>query len=211
MSDAEARLAWHSGADAIGLVSHMPSGPGVIADELIARIVRTVPPPVATFLLTCKQDAASIIAQQRICRSNTIQLVDHVPHAELVQLRDALPGISLVQVIHVNDESSIQEAVKAAPFVDAILLDSGNQKLLVKELGGTGRTHDWRISAQIRQALDALPIPKPAFLAGGLHAGNVREAIAAVQPHGLDVCSGVRTDGHLDPAKLAALVIAVCL
>ncbi len=208
-SQVEARLAWEMGADALGLVSQMPSGPGVISDELIAQIAQQVPPPVATFLLTCKQDAVSIIAQHRLCRSSTIQLVDEVPPDELHQLREALPGISLVQVIHVVDESSVQEAVNAAPLVDAILLDSGNQKLPIKELGGTGRTHDWRISAKIREALSTLPQPKPVFLAGGLHAGNVADALATVQPHGLDVCSGVRTDGRLDPGKLAALMAAL--
>lgn len=208
-SQVEARLAWEMGADALGLVSQMPSGPGVISDELIAQIVQQVPPPVATFLLTSKQDATSIIAQHRLCRSSTIQLVDEVPPDELHQLREALPGISLVQVIHVVDESAVQEAINAAPRVNAILLDSGNQKLPIKELGGTGRTHDWRISAKIREALSALPQPKPLFLAGGLHAGNVADAMVAVQPHGLDVCSGVRTDGRLDAGKLAALLAAL--
>ena len=91
-----------------------------------------------------------------------------------------------------------------APFVDALLLDSGNQKLAVKELGGTGRVHDWRISRRIRDAVDV-----PLFLAGGLNAGNVAAAVAAVQPHGVDVCRGVRTDGKLDPAKLRAFVAAM--
>jgi phosphoribosylanthranilate isomerase len=209
MSQAEAQLAWLSGADALGLVTQMPSGPGVISDALAAQIVRSVPPPVATFLLTSRQDAASIVAQHRVCRSNTIQLVDDVPLAELRALREQLCGISLVQVIHVADESSVDQALRVAPLVDAILLDSGNQKLAVKELGGTGRTHDWRISQRIRQALDALPQPKPLFLAGGLNASNVREAIDAVQPHGLDICSGVRTEGRLDEAKLHALMNAL--
>lgn len=209
MSEAEARLAWRMGADALGLVSQMPSGPGVIADGLIAHIASTVPPPLATFLLTSLRDAPAIVAQHRQCRSNTIQLVDTVAEDDLRQLREALPGIALVQVIHVSDASSVNEALRVAPLVDAILLDSGNQKLPLKELGGTGRTHDWRISSHIRQALDALPQPKPMFLAGGLHAGNVREAIAVVQPHGLDVCSGVRTYGRLDASKLAALIAAL--
>ncbi len=209
MSQTEARLAWGLGADALGLVSQMPSGPGVIADDLIAQIASRVPPPVATFLLTSLRDAPAIIAQHRHCRSSTIQLVDTIAEDDLRQLREALPGIALVQVIHVSDASSVDEALRVAPLVDAILLDSGNQKLPVKELGGTGRTHDWRISARIARALDALPQPKPMFLAGGLHAGNVREAIKAVQPHGLDVCSGVRTDGRLDASKLAALIAAL--
>jgi phosphoribosylanthranilate isomerase len=197
----EARLAISAGASAVGLVSAMPSGPGPIADSLIAEIAAVVPPPIATFLLTCRQDADSIIEQHSLCRTSTLQLVDSMAPAELEKLRARLPGIRLVQVIHVGGEESIDEARMIAPFVDALLLDSGNQKLAVKELGGTGRVHDWRISRRIRDAVDV-----PLFLAGGLNAGNVAAAVAAVQPHGVDVCSGVRTDGKLDAAKLHAFV-----
>ena len=200
----EARLAISSGASAIGLVSAMPSGPGPIADSLIAEIAAVVPPPIATFLLTCRQDADSIIEQHSLCRTSTLQLVDSMAPTELEKLRARLPGIRLVQVIHVGGEESIDEARMIAPFVDALLLDSGNQKLAVKELGGTGRVHDWRISRRIRDAVDV-----PLFLAGGLNAGNVAAAVAAVQPHGVDVCSGVRTDGKLDAAKVRAFVAAM--
>ena len=200
----EARLAISAGASAVGLVSAMPSGPGPIADSLIADIAAIVPPPIATFLLTCRQDADSIIEQHSMCRTSTLQLVDSMAPAELEKLRARLPGIKLVQVIHVGGEESIDEARMIAPFVDALLLDSGNQKLAVKELGGTGRVHDWHISRRIRDAVDV-----PLFLAGGLNAGNVAAAVAAVQPHGVDVCSGVRTEGKLDAAKLHAFVAAM--
>jgi phosphoribosylanthranilate isomerase len=195
----EATLAISAGASALGLVSAMPSGPGVIDEASIADIAKQVPPGIATFLLTSRQDADAIIDQQLRCRPNTLQLVDHVAEAELIKLRRALPGISLVQVIHVTGSESIEEARAAAPFVDAILLDSGNQKLAVKELGGTGRTHDWTISAKIRELCG-----KPLFLAGGLKAENVADAVAQVRPFGLDICSGVRTDGRLDAIKLRA-------
>ena len=193
----EAALAIKHGAAALGLVSAMPSGPGVIDEETIARIAATVPPGVATFLLTSRHDAASIIAQQRRCRVNTLQLCDTVEPDGHARLRDALPGIALVQVIHVTGEESLDEAIAAAPNVDALLLDSGNQKLAVKELGGTGRTHDWRISRQIVAA-----VRTPVFLAGGLTPENVTAAIHEVRPFGLDVCSGLRTDGRLDADKV---------
>ena len=199
----EAHLAISCGASALGLVSAMPSGPGVVDEELIAQIIRTVPPPIATFLLTARQDADAIIEQQRRCRPNTVQLVDTVAESEVKRLRQALPGIALVQVIHVTGPESVDEACAIAPHVDAILLDSGNQKLAVKELGGTGRTHDWAISRRIRERCG-----KPLFLAGGLNADNVRNAIDQVQPYGLDLCSGVRTDGKLDATKLRAFVAA---
>lgn len=194
----EAELAIRYGASALGLVSAMPSGPGVIDEDLITEIAAKVPPPIATFLLTSKQDVDSIIEQHRRLRTNTIQIVDRLERGSYADLRAALPGISLVQVVHVNGEQSVEEAVTVSPHVDAILLDSGNQTLSVKELGGTGRTHDWTISRKIRDAARV-----PIFLAGGLKAENVADAIRAVQPFGLDLCSGVRTDGKLDEGKLA--------
>ncbi len=193
----EAKLAIKYGASALGLVSAMPSGPGPISEELIAEIVKHIPVGIASFLLTSKQDAASIIAQQRKTKANTLQLVDSVSVDVYKILRKELPGISIVQVIHVVDESSIDEAQSVAPFVDMILLDSGNPTLAVKELGGTGRKHNWNVSRKIVES-----ISKPVFLAGGLNAENAREAIDYVQPYGLDLCSGVRTNRMLDEKKL---------
>jgi phosphoribosylanthranilate isomerase len=193
----EAAMAVEAGASALGLVSEMPSGPGVISDQLIAEIVATVPPAIGTFLLTCRQRVAEIVAQQRACRTNTIQICDHLTHGTHEELKRALPGISIVQVVHVTGPESVVEATNVAPHVDAILLDSGNQKLAVKELGGTGRTHDWRLSRRIRARVQV-----PLFLAGGLTPENVARAVAEVEPFGLDLCSGVRTDGKLDAEKL---------
>jgi phosphoribosylanthranilate isomerase len=200
----EAAMAVAAGASALGLVSRMPSGPGVISDELIAEIAETVPPAIGTFLLTSRQSVDEIIAQQHACRTNTIQICDRLARGSHRELKQALPGISIVQVVHVTGPESVDEAVAVAPHVDAILLDSGNQKLAVKELGGTGRTHDWTLSRTIRERIEA-----PLFLAGGLTAENVVDAIAAVQPFGLDLCSGVRTGGKLDPSKLNAFFAAV--
>lgn len=203
-SVAEAQLAIRYGADAIGLVSAMPSGPGPIDETLIAEISAAVPPPVATFLLTCLRDADAIIAQQRRCATNTLQLVDAVPVTAYATLRGALPGIRIVQVIHVLDEQSLREANQIAPHVDSLLLDSGNPHLAIKELGGTGRVHDWTHSRRI-----VTDCGKPVFLAGGLRADNVRAAIDAVAPFGIDLCSSVRTNGRLDEEKLAAFFAAL--
>lgn len=203
-SIAEAAFAIAHGASALGLVSHMPSGPGVVDEARIADIIATVPPPIATFLLTSATDVAAIIAQQHRMRPTTLQLVDHLSADVHTALRDALPGITLVQVVHVEDEASVSYALAAAPNVDALLLDSGRLNAPVKELGGTGRTHDWSLSRRIRDHAG-----KPIFLAGGLRAVNVAEAIHTVEPFGLDLCTGVRTDGALDPRKVEAFMRAV--
>ena len=200
----EAALAIAYGASALGLVSAMPSGPGVIGEEQIAEIAATVPPPIATFLLTSKQDVEAIVAQQRRCRTNCLQLCDCLTSGAHADLRTALPGIKIVQVIHVTGPESVDEAVAIAPLVDAILLDSGNPALAVKELGGTGRSHDWTLSLRIRERVNI-----PMFLAGGLNASNVAQAMQAVAPFGLDLCSGVRKAGRLDPQKLREFFAAV--
>ena len=195
----EAWLAIEHGASAVGLVSAMPSGPGPIPEELIAEIAATIPPGVSSFLLTCHQDAEAIIDQQRRLGVNTIQICDRLPAESYARLREELPGVALVQVVHVTGAEAVDEAIAIAPEVDAILLDSGNQSLPIKELGGTGRTHDWSLSRKIREAIGI-----PLYLAGGLKPENVAAAIEQVRPFGIDVCSGLRTEGRLDPQKLAA-------
>jgi phosphoribosylanthranilate isomerase len=204
-SVAEARLAIDAGAAALGLVSAMPSGPGVIDEATIAEVAAAVADAnVASFLLTAHTDAAAIVDQHRRCRTTTLQLVDALAPRELRELRRALPRVTLVQVIHVSGPASLDEALAAAPMVDALLLDSGNPLLAVKQLGGTGRTHDWAVSRAILEQAGV-----PVWLAGGLHAGNVREAVATVQPHGLDLCSSVRSEGRLDAARLRAFFDAL--
>ena len=193
----EARLAVDFGASALGLVGHMPSGPGVISDPLIAKIARIVPPGVASFLLTSEMSSAGIIRHQQRVHTNTLQLVDRVSPDVYSAIRTELPAIKIVQVVHVLDETSIGQALAAAVHVDALLLDSGNPNLAIKQLGGTGRLHDWRLSRSIVEQAGI-----PVFLASGLNPENARRAIETVGPFGLDICSGVRSGGHLDPVKL---------
>ncbi len=203
-SKQEAFDAIEFGASALGLVGEMPSGPGVISDTEILEIAREVPPPIATFLLTSETDSQKIIGHHKRVHTNTIQIVDELKDKDYRAIREALPNTKLVQVVHVLDESSIDEALELSESVDAILLDSGNPNLSVKELGGTGRTHNWGLSRKIVEQCK-----KPVFLAGGLKPENVREAIETVQPFGLDLCSGVRTDGRLDTRKLEAFFMQV--
>jgi phosphoribosylanthranilate isomerase len=200
----EASLAIAYGASAIGLVSEMPSGPGVIPETLIREIAASVSPSVSTFLLTSRTEPSEIADQHRSCVTTTIQLVDRVGARAYRELREALPGVRLVQVVHVTGPESLEEAVDVSRRADALLLDSGKPDLAVKQLGGTGRVHDWEVSRAIRDAVDV-----PIFLAGGLGPDNVAEAVRAVQPFAVDVCSGLRTEGLLDEAKLRDFVAAL--
>ena len=200
----EAKLAIDHGADAIGLVGKMPSGPGPIPDWLIAEIVKTIHPPIASFLLTSEQSSEEIIYHVKKVDTNTVQIVDELTTGTYSDIRTALPHLKIVQVIHVTDEESIDEAIRISPDVDALLLDSGNPKASFKTLGGTGNVHNWDLSREIVKAVNI-----PVFLAGGLHANNVRQAIETVRPFAVDICSGVRTEGRLDPGKLDAFIKAV--
>ena len=200
----EARLAVAYGAAAIGLVGRMPSGPGTITDELIHAIAKTVPPPIQTFLLTSETTTDNIIEHHRKVNTTTIQIVDALSGREYHKIREAIPNVQLVQVIHVLDEGSIKEAIEISEFVDAILLDSGNPNLPTKVLGGTGKTHNWDLSKKIREEISL-----PVFLAGGINKDNIKKAIEYVQPYGIDLCSSVRTSGQLDESKLEDLFNAL--
>ncbi len=198
-------MAIAAGADAVGLVGRMPSGPGPIPDATILEIAAAVPPPTATFLLTSEVTPSAVVAHVKRTAVNTVQLVDEdVDTGVYDALRDALPSVRIVQVIHVQDNASIERAFAVAGRVDALLLDSGNPSAAVRELGGTGRVHDWSISRSIVEHVDV-----PVFLAGGLTAANVGEAVRGVQPFGVDLCSGVRTNGKLDHQKVRSFTNAL--
>ena len=155
-------------------------------------------------LLTCATRVEDVVEQHRRCGTGAIQLVDALPEGGHAELRAQLPGIALLQVVHVTGPESVEEALRVAPFVDALLLDSGNPGAKVKELGGTGRRHDWGISRKIVESS-----AKPVFLAGGLRPDNIADAAGVVDPFGFDVCTGVRSDGRLDPNKLRAFTAAL--
>ncbi|MXP26260.1 phosphoribosylanthranilate isomerase [Altererythrobacter indicus] len=203
-SPQEAHLAVQAGADALGLVARMPSGPGPIPDTMIATVTAVVPPPVATFLLTSETTAEAISAHVRATNPATVQVVSHIAPEESEKLARLEPHVRRVQVIHVEGPEALDLIPAYAPHVHAFLLDSGRPNAAIAELGGTGRAHDWEVSAAFVRSTE-----RPVFLAGGLSARNVAEAIRQVRPYGLDLCSGVRTNGRLDPEKLAAFMMAV--
>ena len=192
------------GADALGLVGKMPSGPGPIPDWLIAEIAKTIHPPIASFLLTSNQSSEEIIHHVRLADTNTVQIVDELTSGTYRDIRVSLPYLKIVQVIHVSGSESIAQALRISTEVDALLLDSGNPNAANKTLGGTGNIHDWELSREIVRNVSV-----PVFLAGGLNAQNVKHAIETVRPFGVDVCSGVRTNGKLDPDKLKGFIMAV--
>lgn len=201
----EARLAAEAGAGFLGLVGEMPSGPGPIADPEIAAIAQAAPPGATPVLLTSRTGAGEIADHVRATGVRAVQIVRTVPPGVRFELRGLLPGLTVLQVVHVEDASALAVAEEAARGADYLLLDSGRPSAAVPELGGTGRVHDWGVSAEI-----VVRSPVPVFLAGGLRPDNVAAAVAAVRPQGVDVCSGLRDgEGRLDPGRLHAFVTAL--
>ncbi len=200
-SEEEVHQALNAGATALGFVGPMPNGPGIIPLSVISKLIQLVPAQVDTFLLTSARSASKIAKEVSLTGCNTVQIVDEIDLSEYPKLKNLIPGISLVQVIHVLSDRSIDMVHSVMPFVDMILLDSGNPLATQKSLGGTGRTHDWQISQKIRKMVSV-----PLYLAGGLNPTNIREAICTVNPDGVDVCTGVRTQGKLDSNKLRLFI-----
>jgi len=200
----EAEVAIQAGADALGLVGAMPSGPGAIKDDAIQAIARDLPAGISAFLLTQECAADAIMDHVSRCHVTTVQIVNHIAARELRRLRELMPALRIVQVIHVEGTEALQLLEEYEEFAHSFLLDSGSPAASIPLLGGTGRIHDWSVSAEfVRRSR------RPVFLAGGLSPSNVAEAIQLVRPYGLDICSGLRTDGRLDVRKLASYIAAI--
>lgn len=202
--EGEIALADRARADAVGLVGPMPSGPGQLDDATIARLAAATPPPVMSVLLTSRTEAPAIVAHARAAATDAVQIVSPLPPGVGARVREALPDVTVIRVIHVASAAAVEEALRAAAEADMLLLDSGMPTAAVPTLGGTGRAHDWALSAEI-----VGQSPVPVWLAGGLTPDNVGDAVAQVRPFGVDVCSGLRPRGPLDPARLHAFVTAV--
>ncbi len=200
----EAKQAIDAGADAIGLVASMPSGPGPIADKKIQEVARAVPGAMSV-LLSSRISFEALHEHVALCRPGALQLVDRVDPDTRSRLKETFPGLTVIQVVHVKKGIFSEALDEAVPHSDMLLLDSGNPDAIEnRELGGTGRVHDWSESARIIQHS-----PIPVWLAGGLTPGNVGRAIRMTQPYGVDICSGLRPTGALDSELLASFVNAV--
>jgi phosphoribosylanthranilate isomerase len=201
-SPEEARMATRAGADLLGLVGPMPTGPGVVTERAAREIAAQALPWATPVLLTACQCTDEIIEHAARVGVRAVQIVNHVEPGTLAGLARQAPGLALIQVIHVEDAGALDLIAAYQPHVSAFLLDSGRPS--AQELGGTGRVHDWEVSAEfVRRS------KRPVFLAGGLTPENVAEAVGRVRPAGLDLCTGIRIDGALDAGRLAAFMGAV--
>lgn len=197
----DARAAVDAGSDAIGcLVGLDDDVPDRVETGAAREIFASLPPFVARVLVTHRTAVTDVVDLARVTGAQVVQLHGAFPLDAIPELRRASPHLSIVKCAHVVDEGSIDEALRAAEAADAVLLDSRT----ADRVGGTGRVHDWSISARI-----VARSPKPVILAGGLTPENVADAIERVHPWGVDVNSGVRgPDGLKSHARIRAFVAA---
>ncbi len=189
------------GTDAVGFIVDAPKSPRNLSLEAAKKLITAVPIFVKTVLVTVLKDPERIVSLYESLKPDVIQV--HGGNLEMIRiLKRILPEARLIGTVPIKSEAEIQTIVKLTQFFDAILVDS----YVADKFGGTGVTHDWRITACIRDAL----YPKPLILAGGLKPENVKEAIRIVRPYAVDVSSGVEVKpGLKDPEKIKTFIEAV--
>ena len=198
----DAELAVLSGADAVGLLVGQVHTSNDFIDKDIARaIVESLPPFCSSVLVTHLTECDEICELAEYIGVSTIQLHGGSSPAQAKEIKQRLPYIKTYKSIHVTGPESVDNALAYRGVVDGILLDTVN--VTTGQVGGTGKTHDWSISSQIVRALDI-----PVIMAGGLNPENVKDAVAQVQPHGVDVNSGTQgPDGFKDPEKIKSFIM----
>jgi phosphoribosylanthranilate isomerase len=195
----EARLALDCGATAFGfLVGLSYATADQISPENAAGIIGKLPENADTVIVTHQTDPEKAAALARITGGHTLQVHGDMPPAGVRKLAALAPDLRLIKAVHVSGPESIEAAAAYAGIAHALLLDTRT----VDRLGGTGRTHDWSISARIVAA-----VPVPVYLAGGLTPENISDAIERVRPAGVDVNSGVKDSaGEKDAEKVSLFV-----
>ncbi len=183
----DALAAVRLGADALGL-NFWPRSKRFVAPEAARAIVRALPPFVAAVGVFVDPTRDEVLRAVDASGVRTVQLHGDEPPA----LCAALP-LPVVKAIRVADAHSL--AAIASYEVSAFLLDSASPGY-----GGSGQGFDWALAAEAASAVRVV-------LAGGLHPGNVAEAVRTVRPYAVDVASGVESaPGIKDEEKMRRFI-----
>ena len=190
-------IAVEAGADAVGFILGIPSSPRNLTLEKAERLVSKVPVFVDSVIVTAPKSFEWLIEVVQRVKPSAIQ-IHGKEQLDFTEIRRKLGNTRLIKTVYVK-EALDKETLKELKDFDAILLDSFNKG----QYGGTGKIHDWGLSAKIREAVKHVPV----ILAGGLKSENVKEAILKVQPYAVDVASGVEQEpGIKDHEKVRAFV-----
>jgi len=198
----DACLAVEAGADALGfLVGQTHTSADFIAPLTAKAIAATLPSGVTGVLVTHLTDPGDVLDLAALTGLPAVQLHGEIWPEDLARLRRAAPDLTFLKSFHVTDEAGLDYGDAFAGLVDGFVLDTANPR--TGQIGGTGLTHDWRLSRRIVERYRSVPV----ILAGGLNPENVAAAIAAVGPFGVDVNSGTKgSDGFKSEAKARAFV-----
>ena len=175
----DALAAAEAGADAVGFV-FVPTSPRAMSRHGVEEILRVLPPTVLTVGVVANEDPDFLKGLLRVCPLGALQFHGQESPEEVLGLREELSNVKLIKAIRVRDAESLKE-IPRYRGVDAILLDAYDPQ----RLGGTGTPFDWSLAVQAKE------FGIPLIIAGGLTPGNVEEVARQVEPHGVDVSSGV--------------------
>ncbi|HEY9900025.1 MAG TPA: phosphoribosylanthranilate isomerase [Pantanalinema sp.] len=192
--EADVALAVEAGAHAVGFV-HVASSRRFVDAERLGALCHAAGPMTTRVAVIADLSLDEAVRLTETCALDALQLHGSEGTSYLAALRGRLrPGVALYKALKVTSQEAVADAQAFAPLVDALVLDSG---------GGTGEAFDWHL-------VEGLACEAPLVVAGGLHPGNVAEAIRRLSPYGVDVASGVEdASGLKDPVRLDAFFAAV--
>ncbi|MFC7442120.1 phosphoribosylanthranilate isomerase [Laceyella putida] len=181
--------------DAMGFIL-VPGRKRTIPLDRLAEMLSAVPPGIKKVAVLKDASVSEITELQSRFSFDGLQLHGEESPAYCRALRERVP-IDLCKVFHVSQTAVLKAEVPLyAPWIDRILLDSA--------MGGTGETFDWTEIPRWKDAAQAFQIPL--WVAGGLHPDNVANLIKPYGPDGVDVSSGIETDGSKDEEKMKRFV-----
>ena len=199
MRQQDVNTALDSGADAVGFVVASPSSPRNLSLEKARKLMRTVPVFTAKVTVTSSDDLMVVRKLCRALRPEAVQLHHHNPGL-IRRLRKMEPEVKFILATALRDRSSLAEAKRSSRYSDAVLADTPS----ASGMGGTGKVHDWSLTARLRRDIS----PRPLIMAGGLTSRNVQSAILRVRPFAVDVSSGVEEQiGLKDPVKVREFIM----
>ena len=187
-----------AGADAVGFLVGVPSSPRNLTIERAKTLLGQVPVFVDSVVVTAPKSIEWLVEVCERLKPSAIQ-IHGKEQLDSSEIREKINHSRLIKTMYVTEDALNERVIDDLKTFDAVLLDSFSKE----QYGGTGKTHDWTLSRQIKEAV----APVPVILAGGLKPENVKEAILAIEPYAVDVASGVEASpGVKDHSKVRAFV-----
>jgi phosphoribosylanthranilate isomerase len=197
-------IAAKCGADAVGFITEVAvDTPRNLDMELSTELINTTPPFVTTVMVIMPESIAHAKKLVSNARPDIVQ-VHSTADTELLTALRAM-RVRIIQKFSISDETKVMETIKIInELAECNLIDSAILDTACSSGGGSGLTHDWKISSEV-----AKNIPVPLIVAGGLNPQNVGKCVDIVSPYGVDVASGVEVKGKKDLNHVCDFIRAV--